>query len=414
MKSIKKSVFIFFPFLCGIIILLPSCKKDSDSNDQINTKMDIPAISIIDISQESNWDYWVLGKKDYYFIKESNSKPEAVFFHSYEDNEEYSIFFKSTGLPDKVVVNNYIFIFDNFNGTKVDIGVLYPNGEIEIIREVESGINWDELLLKHDQSTEAWSDVVRWTGRIAGGIPCALSVAATVATAGSGWPLAAWTCGNYLLGLSASIANDYGVNNGFTDFVDTYSMASTSLSCSSGNAIACLSGIASLTYNAWADDLEEIEERHDEIQVVASALEYGYGDVQVTLTWDNTSDLDLWVTDPFGEKIYYAHPYSESGGQLDVDDINGYGPENIFWPAGAAPNGTYLVQVDYYSGSGTAHYTILIQAFGETNQYQGLLQPNQTVDVANFSSGFKGLILNPLMKINANHNDKLPKFADHQ
>lgn len=409
MKSMKTSIFAILLLLCGIIMVSPSCKKESDSNDQSSSKINIPPISIIDISKESNWDYWVIGKKDYYFIRASSTKPEAVLFHSYADDEEYSIFFKSSGLPDKVVANNYIFIFDNFDGKKVDIGVLYPSGEIEIIREVESGINWDEILLKNSQGTEAWSDVIRWTGRAVGGIPCALSVAATLSTSGIAWPLAAWTCGNYLLGLSSSIATDYGVNNGFTEFVNTYSMASTSLSCGSGEAISCLSGITSSAFEDWADDLEEIEERDSEIQVVVSALEYGYGDVQVTLTWDNTSDLDLWVTDPYGEKIYWYHPYSASGGQLDVDDVNGYGPENIFWPTGAAPNGTYLVQVDYYSGSGTALYTVLIQAFGGINQYQGSLQPYQTIDIATFSHGGKGLSINPLMNVNENQSVKIPK-----
>jgi len=70
---------------------------------------------------------------------------------------------------------------------------------------------------------------------------------------------------------------------------------------------------------------------------------------RVTLTWDTGgTDVDLWVTDPFGNKCSWSDPYiSESGLQLDVDDTNGYGPENIssFEP----PAGAYLVQVHYWS-----------------------------------------------------------------
>jgi hypothetical protein len=67
-----------------------------------------------------------------------------------------------------------------------------------------------------------------------------------------------------------------------------------------------------------------------------------------TLTWDTYgTDVDLWVTDPNGERCYWAHRQTASGLSLDVDDVNGYGPENITTPS-VIP-GDYLVQVHYYS-----------------------------------------------------------------
>jgi len=67
-----------------------------------------------------------------------------------------------------------------------------------------------------------------------------------------------------------------------------------------------------------------------------------------TLTWDTSgTDVDFWITDPNGEKCYYAHRQTASGLALDVDDTNGYGPENIT-SASVIP-GDYLVQVHYYS-----------------------------------------------------------------
>ncbi|HCX72113.1 MAG TPA: hypothetical protein DHM37_00160 [Candidatus Cloacimonas sp.] len=69
---------------------------------------------------------------------------------------------------------------------------------------------------------------------------------------------------------------------------------------------------------------------------------------RVTLSWDtNGTDVDLWTTDPNGEKCYYAHPATASGLVLDFDDTNGYGPENITSETPMA--GDYLVQVHYYS-----------------------------------------------------------------
>src|SRR5207237_4273195 len=42
------------------------------------------------------------------------------------------------------------------------------------------------------------------------------------------------------------------------------------------------------------------------------------GDVQVSVSWDAPSDVDLHVVDPSGEEIFYGNPASASGGQLDV------------------------------------------------------------------------------------------------
>jgi len=67
-----------------------------------------------------------------------------------------------------------------------------------------------------------------------------------------------------------------------------------------------------------------------------------------TLTWNTGgTDVDFWITDPNGERCWYQNHTTGSGLTLDVDDTNGYGPENITSPA-VIP-GDYLVQVQYYS-----------------------------------------------------------------
>lgn len=82
----------------------------------------------------------------------------------------------------------------------------------------------------------------------------------------------------------------------------------------------------------------------------------GGGDLQVTLRWTGAADLDLHVVDPAGEEVYYGNAVSASGGQLDHDANAGCnGPadddnavENIFWPAGGAPAGSYGIRVAVY------------------------------------------------------------------
>jgi len=86
-------------------------------------------------------------------------------------------------------------------------------------------------------------------------------------------------------------------------------------------------------------------------------------DFRATLFWDTAgTDVDLWVTDPFGERCYYAHQTTASGLELDVDDVTGYGPENITGEHDL-PAGDYLVQIHYYSDHGTnldSHCTVMI------------------------------------------------------
>lgn len=98
----------------------------------------------------------------------------------------------------------------------------------------------------------------------------------------------------------------------------------------------------------------------------------GTGDVQVTLTWDVDSDVDLHVTDPAGEEIFYGNPTSASGGQLDLDSNAGCTldhkrAENITWPAGHAPNGRYYVLVDYWDACSQAetHYVVTVNQKGK-------------------------------------------------
>lgn len=78
------------------------------------------------------------------------------------------------------------------------------------------------------------------------------------------------------------------------------------------------------------------------------------GEVQATLRWESDADLDLAVTDPNGDIVAFYNREVPSGGFLDHDVIPGVDPgaarvENIVWPDGRAPPGTYLVEVTLFS-----------------------------------------------------------------
>jgi len=112
------------------------------------------------------------------------------------------------------------------------------------------------------------------------------------------------------------------------------------------------------------------------------AVNVAAGVVQVSVSWDVDSDVDLYVIDPNGDEVYYglSGEPSPSGGRLDLDsnancDIDGTRNENITWPD-TAPGGTYTVLVDLYLACGVSptNYVVTVQVAGQPAQtYTGTL-----------------------------------------
>ena len=73
-------------------------------------------------------------------------------------------------------------------------------------------------------------------------------------------------------------------------------------------------------------------------------------DVRVVLSWDTDNcDMDLWVTDPKGEKCYYQNTLTYLGGKISDDVTEGYGPEEFMIKK--AMKGQYKVEVNYYGSN---------------------------------------------------------------
>jgi len=70
-------------------------------------------------------------------------------------------------------------------------------------------------------------------------------------------------------------------------------------------------------------------------------------DLRVVLSWDaDNTDIDLWVTDPNGEKSYYGNRLSYQGGAMSRDFTGGYGPEEFSLKR--TKPGRYLIQAQFY------------------------------------------------------------------
>lgn len=110
------------------------------------------------------------------------------------------------------------------------------------------------------------------------------------------------------------------------------------------------------------------------------------GDVQVTLRWDTSDDLDLYVRDPNGDEVYFGNQSVPSGGILDVDanagcDARMAAPvENIFWPPNQGAPGDYVVTVDLFSYCGAENpinFTITTLVQGVTQSQSGTVSAEQ-------------------------------------
>ena len=135
-------------------------------------------------------------------------------------------------------------------------------------------------------------------------------------------------------------------------------------------------------------------ERANELAQKTRALKVKGGalnDIKIYLTWDtDRSDVDLWVINPAGQKVFYSRKEGKFGGALFDDVTSGYGPESF--TARQAARGTYLVQVNFFSTSRRAFTeargeVVVILNEGTAKERRHVLpyrlfSPKQTVSVA--------------------------------
>jgi hypothetical protein len=101
------------------------------------------------------------------------------------------------------------------------------------------------------------------------------------------------------------------------------------------------------------------------------------------LIWNNFNDLDLHVVCPSGERIHGGNRNSKCNGELDVDanvrPETKKPVENVVWPEGVAPGGTYRAYVHHYKkhkkrrSKDPTKFKVIVNSGGEVNEYKGAL-----------------------------------------
>ena len=106
------------------------------------------------------------------------------------------------------------------------------------------------------------------------------------------------------------------------------------------------------------------------------------GDVQVLLSWNDYNDLDLACIDPNEDCVWYKNKHVRSGGLLEIDMNVEPGDsespiENIYWPVGQAPAGTYYVMGWMYKQHEaniiSSPYKLKVVYGDKTEEFEGTL-----------------------------------------
>lgn len=108
------------------------------------------------------------------------------------------------------------------------------------------------------------------------------------------------------------------------------------------------------------------------------------GDIQISLAWNTTDDIDLWVGySPDKSRVDYINfmnrRSSLSGGMLDIDmnaqmfDLRNNPIENVFWPKNQAPRGFYDIRVHFFrswTGNNIIPVLVRIKILEEIKEYK--------------------------------------------
>lgn len=304
-----------------------------------------------------------------------------------------------SGFPNTLYMDGFIIVIRPADGGRIDLAVIEPDGNIITAHDLDVGSRARNLIQALPAAKSAAAGDVAAALRAAGyglsiGV-CAVDAALVAGGLVFGGPIGASLAISASAGCASALlstvqlmtaSDDEGLRNSSAAF-SMIGYTLDTIGCASGNPVSCLSKALQIAEFLASAAEDQARRREEQMALAAGVLQGGTGDIQITLSWQNEADLDLWVTDPAGEKIWYQNTRSGSGGELDIDDTDGWGPENVFWSNGGASAGSYKVQVSHYSGPSPASFTVRVQSGSQARSYQGSVTDGQIVDVVSFDSG---------------------------
>jgi hypothetical protein len=154
--------------------------------------------------------------------------------------------------------------------------------------------------------------------------------------------------------------------------------------CARVAAAALLAAVAGCASPALAPEVAEAERLRAWLeQSLAARPSSSPGPLRVTLAFAADVDLDLYVTDPSQETVYFANTPSRSGGRLEADlqcgdPAAGERAERVRFAA--PPPGRYRISVDHprsCAGPRVAGYAIAVEHGGRITFETGSVRPRE-------------------------------------
>merc|ERR1712038_436794 len=131
------------------------------------------------------------------------------------------------------------------------------------------------------------------------------------------------------------------------------------------------------------ENIESCINQSFEAILADNSIDNSVKELSITMTWTCMTDLDVWITEPSGNRIGYSNMKSPTGGELDLDQLatvpsaHGYA-ENIAWSD--APTGNYELHVNTYRACTTGHgcctgspYSLVLNQFGRRKTFHGVV-----------------------------------------
>jgi uncharacterized protein YfaP (DUF2135 family) len=95
--------------------------------------------------------------------------------------------------------------------------------------------------------------------------------------------------------------------------------------------------------------------------------------LRIVCTWDAPeAEIDLHIVTPDGQHAFWSHPVLDGGGGLDVDSVDGPGPE--MFTTVAPKHGAYHIFVNYWGNYGAGGYN-----FDESKREQPIITTRVTL-----------------------------------
>jgi len=253
-----------------LLMLNAGCK-----NVQQNRKADL---AVFDISQESDWDFMAIANDGgYLLINEIAGKPREAFFRPTSQYTGYMITIDVNGRPEKAVINNYIFLFSNFTGSKLAVAIIFPDGSIEILRNIDTGIALKEHGLEDVEAINDWTTGLRVAGHAAGVAAKAIGIA-TAAT-GAGIAIAAVGCGATVLGLFAEVVPDNTQLLGLS--ANTIGTIPTVAGCVPPLSVSCIIGSVSSGIGLFTVAYDHITQNQQAVELARGFFQRELGNIPI-------------------------------------------------------------------------------------------------------------------------------------